>query len=173
MAPLINTAIEVYRHQQASVGSAASQTQLLEMREGVNVIEARVAEKQRSLEALRLRSNIVSSERDENQTLSRLKGLSNSLSDATDREATAAGRVRALEQAIAQGQRAPQAKDNPTVASIESRVSQMKEEWRALERQFTPQYLDMDSDARALKARIENLGLFTMTQAHQLASQSR
>jgi succinoglycan biosynthesis transport protein ExoP len=157
VAPLINAVIEVYRDEQTSAGSAASQTQLLEAREEVNVIEAQVAEKRRGLEALRVRSNIVSGERDENQTLSRLKGLSASLSTATEREATATGRVRALEQAITEGKRAPQAKDNPTVAAIESRLSQMKEDWRALERQFTPQYLDMDASSRALKTRIGNL----------------
>ncbi len=51
----------------------------------------------------------------------------------------------------------PQAKDNPTVASLEHRLSQIREEWRTLERQFTPQYLDMDPHARALRTRIANL----------------
>ena len=157
VAPLVNTVIDVYRNEQATSGTAVSQAQLLESREALRVIEASVAEKKKALEALKLRSNIVSSERDENQTLSRLKGLGTSLTAATDREATAAGRVRAIEQAIAQGNRTPLAKDNPTVAAIESRLSQTKEEWRALERQFTPQYLDMDANARGLKTRISNL----------------
>lgn len=157
VAPLVNAVIDVYRSEQASTGTAVSQAQLLESREALRVIEASVAEKKKALEALKLRSNIVSSERDENQTLSRLKGLGTSLTAATDREATAAGRVRAIEQAIALGNRTPLAKDNPTVATIESRLSQAKEEWRALERQFTPQYLDMDANARGLKTRISNL----------------
>ena len=157
VAPLVNAVIDVYRSEQASTGTAVSQAQLLESREALRVIEASVAEKKKALEALKLRSNIVSSERDENQTLSRLKGLGTSLTAAADREATAAGRVRVIEQAIAQGNRSPLAKDNPTVAAIESRLSQAKEEWRALERQFTPQYLDMDANARGLKTRISNL----------------
>lgn len=157
VARLINTLIQVYRDEQAAAGNAVSQAQLIETREALGVIEASVAAKKKTLEAYKLRSNIVSSERDENQTLSRLKGLGTSLRDSTDREAIAAGRVRAIEQAITDGKRTPQAKDNPTVASIEFRLSQMKEEWRALERQFTPQYLDMDANAKALKARISNL----------------
>ena len=157
VAPLINTLLEVYRSQQAVAGESSSQAQLEAAQDEVKVIDAKVAEKRRALENLRLRANIVSGERDENQTLSRLKGLSTSLSAATDREATAAGRVRALEQAVAEGKRAPLAKDNPTVAGIENRLSQMKEEWRALERQFTPLYLEMDPNARSLKNRIGNL----------------
>jgi uncharacterized protein involved in exopolysaccharide biosynthesis len=157
VARLINTLIETYRDQQASTGNAVSQAQLLETRQALQVIEANVAEKKKNLEAYRLQSNIVSSERDENQTLSRLRGLGTSLSTATDREAIAAGRVRAIEQAIAEGKRTPQAKDNPTVANMEARLSQAREEWRALERQFTPQYLDMDAPSKALKTRITNL----------------
>lgn len=159
VARLINALIETYRNEQATAGNAVSQAQLNETREALQVIEANVAEKKKTLEAYRLRSNIVSSERDENQTLSRLKGLGTSLRDTTDREAIAAGRVRAIEQAIAEGKRMPQAKDNPTVASIEFRLSQAREEWRALERQFTPQYLDMDAPSKALKTRISNLEL--------------
>jgi uncharacterized protein involved in exopolysaccharide biosynthesis len=159
VARLINILIETYRDQQATSGSAASQAQLRETREALQVIEANVAEKKKNLEAYRLQSNIVSSERDENQTLSRLRGLGTSLSTATDREAIAAGRVRAIEQAIAEGKRTPQAKDNPTVANMEARLSQAREEWRALERQFTPQYLDMDAPSKALKTRIANLEL--------------
>lgn len=157
VARLINTVIDVYRDEQATTGDAVSQTQLTQTREEVGVIEARVAEKKKALETLKLRSNIVSSERDENQTLSRLKGLGASLSTATEREATAAGRVRAIEQAIAAGNRSSLAKDNPTLAAIESRLSQAKEAWRALERQFTPQYLDMDANAKVLKTRMANL----------------
>lgn len=157
VAPLLNTLLDVYETQQAAAGDTSLQTQLAAAQEELNVIEANVAEKQRALEDLRLHTNIVSGERDENQTLAALKGLSTSLTTATNREATAAGRVRSIEQAIAEGKRTPQAKDNPTVAAIEARLSQSKEDWLALERQFTPQYLAMDPNAIAMKARIANL----------------
>lgn len=154
---LINTLIELYGEQQALAGQSSSQTELIDAREEVRAIEARVAEARKTIEAFRVSANIVSGERDENRTLSRLKGLGSSLSAATDREAVAEGKVQALEQAMREGQRAPRARDNPTVASIEQRLSQAREDWRALERQFTPQYLDMDPGARALRTRIVNL----------------
>ena len=157
VARLLNTVIDVYRDEQAVAGNAASQSQLVETREALRVIETRVAEKKKALDALKLRANIVSGERDENQILSRLKGLGTSLTSATDREATVAGRVRAIEQAVTQGNRSSLAKDNPTVAALESRLSQAKEEWRALERQFTPEYLGMDANAKVLKTRMTNM----------------
>jgi len=157
VARLINTTIEVYREQQAQAGASSTQTELAQARDEVRVIDSKVAEKKRAMEEFRLRANIVSGERDENQALSRVKGLGASLTTATDREAVAEGRLRALEQAASEGKRAPQAKDNSTVLGIEQRLLQLREEWRALERQFTPQYLEMDANARALKTRIANL----------------
>lgn len=154
---LINAVIDVYREEQAATGTTTAQTELEQAREEAKVIESRLAEKKRAVEGFRLRSDIVSAERDENQTLSRLKGLGTSLSTATEREAVAEGKARAIEQAIAQNKSAPQVKPNPTVSAMEQRLSQWREEWRALERQFTPQYLEMDPNAKALKTRINNL----------------
>jgi polysaccharide biosynthesis transport protein len=154
---LINAVIDVYREEQAVTGTTTAKTELDQAREEAQVIETRAAEKKKALEAFRLRSDIVSAERDENQTLSRLKGLGTSLSTSTEREAVAEGKVRALEEAIAQNKTAPQQKPNPTVSAMEQRLSQWREEWRALERQFTPQYLEMDPNAKALRIRITNL----------------
>ena len=165
VARLVNTTLEVYREQQIMSGAATTQTELAQARDAVRVIDAKVAEKKRALEDFRLRANIMSGERDENQALSRVKGLGSSLTAATDREALAEGRLRALEQSAGEGQRAPPTKDNAIVLGIEQRLLQLREEWRALERQFTPQYLDMDPNARALKTRIVNL--------EQLAVQER
>lgn len=157
VARLVNTVIEVYREAQAASGEAAAASQLAEARNELQVISAKVTEKRRALNALQQRSNIVSTVRDENQSVSRLKGLSASLAAATDREAIAAGNLRTIEQAIAEGKPLPANKEQLTVSGIELRLSQHREEWRALERQFTAQYLDMDPNARALKVRIANL----------------
>ncbi|MEJ5999290.1 GumC family protein [Paucibacter soli] len=157
VAPLVNTLVEVYRRAQSESGSLASNEKLDAAREEIRVIEARLAQQRQAAEGYRQRNRIVSSERDENQALARLKGLNLSLQQANDRQAVSEGKVAALEQAVAQGKRLPQARDNPTVAGLEARLSQAREDWRGMERQYTPQYLDMDPSARALKARIANL----------------
>lgn len=154
---LINELIEVYREQHAASGESSNASELQAASEEANVIDARFAARKQALDAFRTRADIVSAERDENQTLSRLKGLGTSLSQATDREAVAEGKLLASEQANREGTRATLAKDNPTVAAVEQRLSTSREDWRALERQFTPQYLEFDPNARALKSRIANL----------------
>ncbi|APW40245.1 hypothetical protein RD110_26110 [Rhodoferax koreense] len=157
VADLVNTVIDVYREEQVRGGEEDSRRLLADAREEARVMDTRVAERRKAVEAFRLRADIVSAERDENQVLARLKGMGTSLAAANDREATAEGRLRAIEQAAAEGRLAPLSKDNPTLASMEQRLSQWREEWRALERQFTPNYLGMDPDARALKMRIDSL----------------
>lgn len=157
VARLVNTLVEVYRKEQGQIGQAVSAAQLTDAREALRVISERVDEKRRALEAYRQRSQITSVARDESPTLSRLKGLNQSLSSATEREASAAGRVRAIERAIAEGQRLPLGRNGAAIAAIEQRLAQQQENLRALERQFTPQFLAMDPGARALKTRIADL----------------
>lgn len=157
VARLVNTLVEVYREEQGQIGQAVSASQLADAREALRVISERVDEKRRALEAYRQRSQITSVARDESPTLSRLKGLNQSLSSATEREASAAGRVRAIERAVAEGQRLPLGRNGAAIAAIEQRLSQQQENLRALERQFTPQFLAMDPGARALKTRIADL----------------
>lgn len=157
VSALVNTVIDVYREAQANQGEASSRTLLADAREEARVVDAKVAEKKKTLEDFRSRSNIVSVERDENQVLARLKAQSTSLSLGTDREAVAEGKVRALEQAAAAGQAPQLSRDSPNVAAMAQRLSQWREEWRALERQYTPDYLAMDPNARALKNRITSL----------------
>lgn len=157
VARIVNTVIEVYREQQTTTGDDALEGQLRDARAAVKVMDERVTARKKAVEEFRIRSNIMSAERDENSTLSRLKGLGQSLNTASEKEAIAEGKIRALEQAIAEGKRGTNAKDNPTVAGMETRLSQWREDYRALERQFTPQYLDMDPNAKGLKMRITNL----------------
>ncbi len=157
VATVVNALLDTYREQQAATGQSSAQAALADARDEVRIVDARVAEKKRALEEFRLRANIVSGEREENRTLSKLKELGTAVSAAAEREAIAAGKVHALEQAVREGQRSPLAKDNPTVAALEQRLSQWREELRSLERQFTPQYLDMDPRARELRTRITNL----------------
>jgi hypothetical protein len=49
------------------------------------------------------------------------------------------------------------AKDNPTLAAMEQRLSQAREEWKQLERRYTAAYLAREREAMALKTKIPEL----------------
>ena len=154
---LINTLTDVYREHVAaayktSVGSGNTQ-----LRDEIHVLDQQVAAKRQEVEAFRARYNIVSAERDENQLLSTVKGLGESLNDANADVAAAEGHLRAVRNAVATGEVLGGAKNNPTLADIEKRGSQLREQLHELELRFTPQYLELDPAAKALRGRLANL----------------
>jgi polysaccharide biosynthesis transport protein len=123
----------------------------------VKSLEAAVAAKRRETEAFRVQNNIVSPEREENAALAKMQGLGKSLKDADARVAIAEGNVRALREAAAAGKSVVRARDNPTLANLEQRASQAREDLRNLERTYTPDYLALDPNARALRARLAEM----------------
>jgi succinoglycan biosynthesis transport protein ExoP len=157
LAAIVNNVIDVYREHLAAAYKSASGESLAQAVEEVQRLEASVLAKRRDVEAFRTRHNIVSLERDENQVLARVKGLGASLNDANDRVAKAEGKLRSLTESAAAGKGVARARDDPTLANLEQRASQMREESRELERTFTPDYLALDPRARALRTRIAEL----------------
>ena len=156
-AALVSGIGEVYREHlartfQENTGEASARADEETVR-----LEAAVAAKRRAVEAFRVNNNIVSPEREENSILAEMQGLSRSQQDAHKRLMEAEGKVESLRAAAAAGKGVVRAKDNPTLASLEARTSQLREELRELARQFTPEYLDADPKVRALRTRLAEL----------------
>jgi uncharacterized protein involved in exopolysaccharide biosynthesis len=157
LAAIVNNLIEVYREHLAAAYKSASGESLAQVAEESQRLESSVLAKRRDVEAFRSRHNIVSLEREENQVLARVKGLGASLNAANDKAATAEGRLRSLTESAAAGKGVVRARDNPTLANLEQRASQGREELREMERTFTPDYLAMDPKAKALRTRLAEL----------------
>lgn len=157
LAPLLNTIVEVY-HDRLMDGYRTTSSEAIAQADGeVKKIEETVASKRREVEAYRLRNNIVSLERDENEVLARVRNQGNALGKANERVATAEGNLRALTDAQAAGNAVVRARDNPTLANLEQRASQVREELSDLERAYTADYLAKDPRAVALRARLAQL----------------
>jgi uncharacterized protein involved in exopolysaccharide biosynthesis len=120
-------------------------------------LEAAVADKRRVVEDFRRRSNIVSPEREENDVLAEMQGLAKALKEANERIAAAEGKAGATRGSAAAGRSVVRSRDNPTLANLEQRASQAREDLRDLERVYTQEYLAMDPKARALRARLVEL----------------
>jgi len=120
-------------------------------------LAAAVAAKREAMEAFRVSNNIVSPEREENSILAEMQGLAAAQKDAQKRLTEAEGKVEALRAAAAAGKGGVRARDNPGLVALEARASQIREELRELSRRYTPDYLDIDPQARAQKARLAEL----------------
>jgi len=156
-AALLVAISEVYRNELARSFEEHSGEARARADDEVHRLEAAVAAKRRTAEEFRVQNNIVSPEREENEALAQLQGLGKSLQAASDRVSAAEGKVSALREAAAAGKGVVRAKDNPTLANLEQRASQAREDLRNLERTYTPDYLALDPNARALRARLAEL----------------
>lgn len=156
LAPLANTVVEVYESRLAEAYRNATTEAVLRADDEVRKLEQTAAAKRREVEGFRVRNNIVSLEREENDVLSRVRNLSTSLSAADDKVAAAQGKLLALNDA-AQSGKAVRSRGDSAVASLEARVAQMHDEQRELERGFTPEYLAKDPKVVAQRAQLAEL----------------
>ena len=154
---LVNTVAEAYRRHVADAYNGLATNTYGEVSAEIRALDDEVAAKRNAINAFRSRYDIVSMEHKENDVLANIEGLSQSYTDANQRLAKAQGHLQALTNAAAAGKAVIRAKDDPTIADLEQRVSVLREQWRELERRFTPAYLTLDADARSLRARLDNL----------------
>jgi uncharacterized protein involved in exopolysaccharide biosynthesis len=157
LARLVNTLTSVYQEHLAAAYQKSTGTGADQLRDSVQALEQKVAAKRQEVDAFRSSNDIVSTERDENQLLSAAKGLATDLNEAKGKLAAAEGKLRAARSAASSGQGVVAAKDNPTIADMEKRASQLREELHDLQQRFTPQYLDLDPAAKAARGRLDNL----------------
>ena len=157
LARLVNTLTSVYQEHLATTYQKSTGTGADQLRDSVQALDQKVAAKRQEVEAFRSSNDIVSAERDENQLLSAAKGLALALNEANGKLAAAEGQLRAVRSAASAGQALVAAKDNPTVADLEKRASQLREQLNDLQQRFTPQYLDLDPAIKGARARLDNL----------------
>ena len=157
LAPILTAIIDVYRQRLADAFRESSAESTAQIEEEVKKLKDDLANKRRDVEAFRQRHNIVSLERDENQILAQTRSLSNALGNANENVAKADGKLRALTESAAAGSTVVRAKDDPTLANLEQRASQLREQLTDLDRDFTPAYLAKDSKVSALRMRLSEL----------------
>ncbi len=157
LAPLLNTIVLVYQQRLAEAFRSASTASMAQADDEVRKLEATVVAKRRDVEAFRLHSDIVSLQRDENEVLARVRNLSTSLAAANDRVAAAEGKMRARSESAATGKTAIRARDDPTLANLEQRASQIRAELSDLQRGFTPEYLAKDPKVITQRQRLAEL----------------
>jgi uncharacterized protein involved in exopolysaccharide biosynthesis len=157
LAPLVNVLFDVYRRQLEASHHARSGDASVQARDEVAALQARVAERRRALDEFRARHDIVSAEGQENQVLAQARDQGSALTVAGGKVVAAEARLRTLRAAVAAGKAVTRARDDPTLANLEQRHSQAREELRALERVYTEAYMALDPNAKALRVRVANL----------------
>ena len=154
---VVNTLIQTYTERLREVYRSNSADAVERAREEATRLEDEVRKQRARVQDFQQRYDIVSLEREEQSLLNRAKAMSTALSAANERMVKAEARLRSMQESLAAGREAVRSKDNPTLASMEQRASQLREELGDLERGYAPAYLAMDPQVRAKRARLAEL----------------
>ncbi|MEQ1529575.1 MAG: integrase [Methylococcales bacterium] len=154
---LINTWIDVYfdARKEEVKKQTNNTTQIIE--DELKGLAAKVNDKRNELETFRKENDILSSGRDENEALARLKGLTESLNKALEQEVKAKANVDAIKSAIADGQPIVPDQDQGILQTLEARRQQLKEKQQKTEKQFTPDYIKLQPGLKVIPEEIEKI----------------
>jgi len=157
-ATLVNELIVAYADQLNDAYAKTSGSSFTQISDEVAKLTQKVQTQRRQIEDFRLRNNIVSFEREENEVLGRVKGQTEALNKAQEKLAIAEGKLRAMTESAAAGRPiASSVRPNATLENLEQRASQAREELSELSRGYTPAYMAMDPRARAIRNRLAEL----------------
>lgn len=154
LAAVLNSLVDIYREDmKASFGAAAGEG-LAQARQEAERLAATVQARRQRLDTFRNTTGVLSPEREENEAVARIKGLSASLNTATEKAAVAEARLKAMQSG---GRGSAPGADDPTLANMEARASQIAEEIRQMERTYTPEFMRMDPRAKSLQSRLAEM----------------
>jgi polysaccharide biosynthesis transport protein len=153
VAHLVNTVADTYRRHVADAYNSSAKIVSSEVADEVKQLESKVAAQRDAVNEFRKRYDIVSIEHRENDVLANIDGLSKSYTEARQKLATAQGHLDALRS----GKAVLHAKDDPTLAALQKRASELRGQWSEVQRRFTPAYLALDPDAKSLRAQLDDI----------------
>jgi succinoglycan biosynthesis transport protein ExoP len=154
---VLNELISVYEARIAERFVGTSRAAVNQAREEVAEYKTAILHKRAELEGFRIQHGIVSSELEENEITARAKALNGAVNAAKENALIAQTRLRSLRAAMAEGKPRVRAKDYPTLAALDQRLSHAREDLRQMERRYTAAYLAREPQVAALKIKIPEL----------------
>lgn len=163
---VVNTWLDVYleAREKEMTRSTGDTTQRIQTE--IFGLTEKIAQKRTELEQFRDHHQIVSTGREENEALARLKGLNDSLNKSIEEEVKAKSRLDSIKKSIAKGQAVVPKEDTQKLAILEKRVQELKEELADLDRRFTREYMVLTPSMRVIPEKISTL----QTEIRQLRS---
>lgn len=147
---LLDHWLQVYQDTRAEdVRSNVEQTSATLARE-LEQLAGRVTRARDQLDAFREEHNIVSAEREENEALSRLRGLNRSLSGAMEDELKAKSQLGEAQAAINSGAGLIPASQVQYVRDLENRLNAQQSKLAVLERRYTRDYINLTPEFRRI-----------------------
>lgn len=154
---ILQTWIDLYVAEKDARKASEGSSNREELAQQVAEIEQRMAAQRARLEAFRTANDIVSLEREDNETAARLKGLNASLAKATEKKAETEARVAAMRRDINAGKAVLRREDRTEIAAMETRAREMQEQLLEAEKGYTAAYIRLDPRLRASQESLQVL----------------
>lgn len=152
---VVNAWADTYQAARLEEIEGASRRTSTELEDEQRQLQARIEAARAELLAFREAHDIVSLERDENRTLSGLKGLNSSLNKARERLVEARARRSAVEDAIARGETVVPSEHKAEIARMRVDVERSSARLAVLQQKYTDVYLARDPAYRDLPAEVQ------------------
>ncbi|MGR3317057.1 MAG: GumC family protein [Candidatus Anammoxibacter sp.] len=154
---LVNSWIDVYLENLNDLETSSFNSVNIGFQWQVKELGRMVAEKRQELDQFRIKYDIVSMERGENLEVVEFTGLGNSLKKAKDVKAVADAKLKAIRNTYIQGKPFVRLQDQDVITNLEDRISAIQEQLKEKERKYTPEFMKIDSQSRALAGKQELL----------------
>jgi succinoglycan biosynthesis transport protein ExoP len=154
---LINTWIDVYLDARAEEIAKSKGTTIEAIQDELTELAKRIEQKRLELEDFREHNDIVSTGREENEALARLKGLNDALNTASEAEVKAKARLDSVRKSIARGQTIVPMEDTRTLSALERRAQELREELEELDRQYTREYMALSPSLKVIPEKLAAL----------------
>lgn len=154
---LINTWIDVYLDARSNEVKKRTGTTTRILEDELKSLTAKINAARLDLESFRKAYDISSTERDENEALARLKGLTDSLNKASEEEVKARANLNAIRTAISRGQAVVPEDEKGSLLELEKRLQDLREKLAELDKKFTREYLNLQPELRSIPEQIREL----------------
>lgn len=146
---IVNTWLGCYVDLNSQMQKNYSHVASESLQQQLEALKNKVAAKHKKLKSFREKYDIVSMERDENKTLSILKGLNRSLNKGTETGIIAQANLIAVKDAIEQRKWAGNYKKTTELVKLENEAELLRELVSDYKERYKPQFIQMDKDTRA------------------------
>lgn len=156
---LINTWIDVYLDARKAeiINLTDNTTRVIE--DELKGLNDKIKLARTQLQAFRENNDILSTGRDENEALARLKGLNDSLNRASEDEVKAKANLDAIKLAIANNQTVVPKQELGSLQNLEKRLEELREKLAELDKRFTRDYLNLQAKLKVIPEQIKKLEL--------------
>ncbi|MCD2449421.1 integrase [Methylicorpusculum oleiharenae] len=154
---LINTWIDVYSDARAEEIKNNKSGTTQKLKDELLALEQKIEGTRSALTQFSNQHDIISTGRDENDVLARLKGLTTSLNNASEEEVKAKAKLEAINKAIAEGKVVVPKQDQANLAALELRLQQLKEKLAEFQQRYTPGFMALQPAIKQLPQEIKKL----------------